>query len=849
MNIVLSTTSSTDRIEVDGKFFRFKDGRSFYLQGVSYGPFPPNLSNHAEPFLLPESTRVDFEKMVAVGLNTVRIYHPPPGWFLDLALEYSLKILVTLPWKERTLFLDNRRARREVLLDSQKRVQKGHGHPAVLGYLVDNEWPPDLVRWYGKRKVERFLEELVNWCKEANPEALFSYANFPPTEYILPQNVDFYCYNIYLHQSENVLAYVNRLQNLTFDKPLILGEFGMDTFRHSEEEQAELIASTHRISFQAGLAGCVLFSWTDEWFTDGLSITDWAFGIVRQDRSPKLSYHTLASQTIRQGEKLSEKLPLEKTPFVSVVICSYNGASTLRSCLKSLQTLDYPNYEIILVDDGSTDETEEIAAEFREYIHVIRQPNQGLGFARNVGIEASRGEIVAFTDSDCRVDSHWLYFLVQRLLSSDYVAVGGPNFSPPARTHAEAIVAAAPGGPDHVLLTDTDAEHVPGCNMAFWKWALIEIGGFDPIFRKAGDDVDVCWKLLKRNRRIGFAASAFVWHHRRFTFRAFLKQQAGYGEAEAILRQRHFEFFNRNGSAHWRGVIYGEPMAESLFHRPCIYHGIFGTGFYQFIYQDTDQTYRHHVHSLEWWGIFLLFLIGSMLHSFFGIIAFIMFFISIAMAGIYAKRASIERGHDNQLAHIILTGLVLVQPIVRSWVRYKSWIQQKKMPRDWPQKTEFFKKLPFYPSKQLAFWNDKSLDRILFLDALKTILEKEKWLFVFDTGWKNWDMRLLAHPFWHIELRTLTEIYPQGRRIIRVSNTLVCSIFSAVIWSIWTLLVITLIYFWPQSALGVVIAYSLWLLYWLYLGLRTQKRAAYSLYKAAKELNLTPILPKRSKQE
>ena len=74
-----------------------------------------------------------------------------------------------------------------------------------------------------------------------DPDVLFSYATYPPTEYLLPQNVDFFCFNVYLHNQRDFERYLLRLQNLTGERPLILGEFGMDTIRHSQDEQAEML--------------------------------------------------------------------------------------------------------------------------------------------------------------------------------------------------------------------------------------------------------------------------------------------------------------------------------------------------------------------------------------------------------------------------------------------------------------------------------------------------------------------------------------------------------------------------------------------------------------------------------
>ena len=92
-----------------------------------------------------------------------------------------------------------------------------------------------------------------------------------------------------------------------------------------------------------------------------------------------------------------------------------------------------------------------------------------LSVARNTGISAAVGEIIAFTDADCRADEDWLYYLIGDLVRSRFAAIGGPNFLPPEDSPAAAAVMVSPGGPAHVMLTDRVAEHIPGCNMVFYQ--------------------------------------------------------------------------------------------------------------------------------------------------------------------------------------------------------------------------------------------------------------------------------------------------------------------------------------------------------------------------------------------
>ena len=225
----------------------------------------------------------------------------------------------------------------------------------------------------------------------------------------------------------------------------------------------------------------------------------------------------------------------------------------LEDCLSSLERLTYPDYEIILVNDGSRDRTSEIG-HAHPRVRVIDIHNGGLSAARNAGLAEASGEIVAYTDADVRVDRDWLTFLVQPFLTSDVVCSGGPNVVPSDDPPMAQCIARAPGGPAHVLLDDRIAEHVPGCNMAFRREALLAIDGFNPLYLRAGDDVDVCWRLQARGWKIGFAPSALVWHHHRSSVSAYWRQQVGYGEGETWLMAHHPEKF-LDGHA-GRGRIY-----------------------------------------------------------------------------------------------------------------------------------------------------------------------------------------------------------------------------------------------------------------------------------------------------
>ena len=758
------TNRINTRIRAASKFF-FEGDRKFFIKGVTYGPFKPDAKG--DYLGRPEQVEVDLRLMREIGLNVLRIYHAPPEWFLEKCANAGMRVLITLPWEKHIEFLRERKVRDQIARTVRLTVKRYAGNPAVLGYLVGNEISSTMARWLGVRQVLEFVEHLVRIGRAVDPGVLFSYATFPPTEYLLPQNVDFFCFNVYLHNQRDFERYLLRLQNLTEERPLVLGEFGMDTVRHSQDEQAEMLGWHIESVAKCGLAGTVLFSWTDEWFTGGQEVSDWAFGIVTRDRQPKKSFYTLREKFGQDDSTLPHRA-LAEAPSVSVIVCSYNGGRTLARCLESLGKLNYPNYEVILVDDGSTDNTAEIAAKFPN-VRYLHQTNHGLSHARNTGATAAKGEVFAYTDSDCMADPDWLYYLIGTLTSGDYAGVGGPNVSPPARNSIQACVAAAPGGPSHVLLTDTVAEHIPGCNMAFYRWAFENVGGFDPEYRKAGDDVDFCWRLQQAGFVIAFSPTAIVWHHRRFTLREFMKQQEGYGEAESLLRFKHLIFFGPTGTAKWRGQIYGAPRFTWFINRPVIYHGIFGEGFFQSMYATPQSDVAAYLSSIEWFALTLfLFGLGIFLPAL-RIVPYLMLGGTLTVALSYMVRARIEPKFDTVPARLLVMCLAFVQPLVRGFTRYFTWLHFKRTPRTVISTHE---QLP--PGvigrglRRRVFWSEDGKDRHHLLGAIFQLLEEEGWRYSIDTGWKEWDIQIYGNFWWSVVLQTVTEYHGGGKGLTRV---------------------------------------------------------------------------------
>ena len=736
---IASNFDYSRRVEAKGKFL-FLGTEKFWIKGVTYGTFRPNASN--EPFPPPQTVASDFEAMSFAGINTVRVYTPPPSWLLDLARENGLRLIVGLAWEQHVTFLDNKKLAESIEQNVYEDVLACCEHPAILAYSVGNEIPVGIVRWHGPRKIEAFIKRLYNAVKKAHPASLVTYVNYPTTAYLQLHFLDLCCFNLYLESEDLLSSYLSKLQNLAGSKPLLMTEIGLDSQRNGTEEQARQLRAQIRTVFAAGCSGAVIFSWTDEWFRGGSEIADWDFGLVTRDRSPKK-----AMAAVREAYQQVPFGPDIVWPKMSVVVCSFNGEATIRDTLDGLGAMDYPDYEVIVVNDGSTDSTAMIAGEYA--VQLISTENRGLSNARNTGWKQASGEIIAYIDDDAYPDKHWLKFLAHSFMTDDFAAVGGQSPAPAHGGFMADCVANAPGRPVHVLLSDTEAEHIPGCNMSFKRSVLEEIGGFDPVYRSAGDDVDICWRIMDRGWRVGYQASAVTWHHCRNSIRAYWKQQHGYGKAEALLEDKWPEKYNPIGHLSWKGRIYSNVYSEFLpFRNGRIYQGHWGTAPFQSIYTPADKLWTSLPLMPEWY--FVIALLGGF--TTLGLvwppllIAAPLLILSLlvplmqALSSVRSSQCPTPR--SRQWQRLAVTGttalLFLIQPAARLSGRLRNGLT--------PWRRSFVDKVPVKGALRRSFniWSEKYRPHSYWLNLLENRLKTSKVTLVHGGEFSFWDLGIRA---------------------------------------------------------------------------------------------------------
>lgn len=314
----------------------------------------------------------------------------------------------------------------------------------------------------------------------------------------------------------------------------------------------------------------------------------------------------------------------------------------------------------------------------------------------------------------------------------------------------------------HVLLSDDRAEHIPGCNMAFWTDVLAEVGGFDPVYTSAGDDVDLCWRVLDRGWEIGFHPAALVWHHRRPGLRPYLRQQRGYGRSEALVEARHPDRFTRTGSARWRGFIYDSfPLP---IRRQRVYHGMYGAAAFQSVYRHGGYALdlAHQV-GVPVAVLGLLTAPAGLLSPWLLAPALLALTWIVGLGLVDTTRVRVPRSvvERRLLFRLGVAAMNILQPIVRAWGRFRH---RELARRDLPTAVPIPGPARRGPGGVLLLPDPGG--RAELVAALVTSLRRAGVRVLPATGWENYDARILGSTLVHGDL--ITSAHPIGSIQIRV---------------------------------------------------------------------------------
>jgi len=235
------------------------------------------------------------------------------------------------------------------------------------------------------------------------------------------------------------------------------------------------------------------------------------------------------------------------TPYVSIIIPARNAEKTIKKCLDSVLNLDYKNYEVIVIDDGSEDRTPEILENYKDKIKIIKNIKAlGPSQSRNMAVKEAKGEYLAFTDADCFVDKSWLTELISGFKESKIVSVGGIQEIPKDETEFGRKVSeffkkiGFISDYMHIAKRKESVEvnHNPSCNVMYRKDIFLEENGFlENLW--PGEDVELDYRLRKKGYKIIFNPKAIVYHYRPSNLKSFLKMMYRYGWAQGFLVKKY----------------------------------------------------------------------------------------------------------------------------------------------------------------------------------------------------------------------------------------------------------------------------------------------------------------------
>ncbi|MEW6686038.1 MAG: glycosyltransferase [Candidatus Edwardsbacteria bacterium] len=229
-------------------------------------------------------------------------------------------------------------------------------------------------------------------------------------------------------------------------------------------------------------------------------------------------------------------------PLISIIVPVRNGEKTIGKCLDSLINLNYSNFEIIVIDDGSVDKTPEILKKYNN-IRILTTPGVGPSKARNIAVQKSKGEFLAFTDADCLVDTNWLNELLKGFTNEKVAGVGGDQQSPEDDTEFGKEVQnffrtiGFVTGYIKSGKKTRETNHNPSCNVMYRRDIFEKLKGFEERLWP-GEDVELDYRIAKANYRLMHNPKAVVYHYRPDTIAKLRRMMQNYGWSQGVITRK-----------------------------------------------------------------------------------------------------------------------------------------------------------------------------------------------------------------------------------------------------------------------------------------------------------------------
>jgi glycosyltransferase involved in cell wall biosynthesis len=511
--------TASPTVRVRGKFIS-RDGAKLLLKAMRLAGVEGKL-DLSEKLAL----RRRLDELASANLNTLILTAEQAESVLGVAGQAGLHALVEIGIERRDLV--SREAARVAIARVAQTVSVLRGYPGLIGFVIDGPFDEVTVEPPALEALRVGLAALARTIHESHHGneliALARHLKSPATaagddgddqvSEILSRAIreDFTYIKAARSEPTDLGDAIFAMHRLAAGRPLVI-EFG-----------EELSGQVETVAHAFGLG---------------------AAGVVARAMRPAASPGWQKVGTLSAGELLPfADLPgsPQAVPMVSVVVIARDDERTITACLESIAQLNYPDYEVIVVDDGSRDRTAALAGSVdgAGRIRIIRERHAGMGAALNAGMRAARGHFVAFTRADCVVDEDWVGLSLRVITAGRVDACTGTIYWPAAGDGIAARAIASMTRRDSIDANDRRATLLNDRNMVVRKASLMAAGGFDGRFIDGGAEADLAARMVEAKMALGWSPASVVWCESRIGVGAYYRRRIGDGRAAAMLALKH----------------------------------------------------------------------------------------------------------------------------------------------------------------------------------------------------------------------------------------------------------------------------------------------------------------------